>query len=502
MFSVSKLFRSPGPRVWINTAFVPCRTIVRRQLHNPPSISERAQTSDEATSSTLPGLRTHLKTLTSTEFQPLEGKFNWQSKPSYVSSFNADLDKKTIYVPGSPPKWNVVDVPFTYKTPSSRLKDSELVESLELREVQPSRYFAALRHLCPSYDYSRVHIDCDWEVLESLCYIFPFASEKPNGTYGHRLLALERLPATFTLHMVSNTLFIRRRPAPDVSSEQKAKMYLQDFMPRATTSYPDIPASARSIYSVEYELGPFRCVVHFSPHAWSHAEDVPRDTQPALEAHGAPETAKQTDSQSPVRIFQAGKGVPLSDLMLVQAVPDGKGVEDFKWRSKKDALASVNKIERQKRRKAGPKLRSRVFFSRIPTTYRVTLRAEMEKGRVARVAEHPISETKLCKSVTPHKNDLTPSEEEIEPLCRMFSLLNTLRDVTKSTKNNACVLELSNGDDQDECLIDMWEPDFDEEVSGADEVPEQLRVPRKLVSDEDYQQFWVANGGAASKESV
>lgn len=409
-------------------------------------------------------------------------------------------------------------MPFTYKNPLTQLKDSELIERLEVREVELSTYFAALRHICPSYDYSLVHIDCDWEVLESLSYIFPFAStlgaadagphryaftsnNNPYGTHGHRRLALERLPAAFTLHMVANTLFIRRGPAPEVSSEKTAKMFLHDFIPRATTPDPNIPVSARSIYSVEYELGPFRCVVHFSPHAWSYDEDVPRDTQAALEAQGAPRTAKQTESHSPIRIRQAGKGVPISDLMLVQAIPSGKGVEDFSWRPLKRAQSNVNRIEAQKRKKAGPKLRSRVFFSRMPTTYRVTLRAEMEKGRVARVAEHPISETKLCKTIIRHKNDLAPREEEIEPLRRTFSLLNTLRDVTKSTKNSACVLELGKEEDG-EVKINLWEPEFDEEASRTDEQPEQLHVPRKIVSDEDYHQFWVANGDAASKQSV
>jgi hypothetical protein len=111
MFSLSKVLRSPGIRVWSNAAFLQCQRLVQRQLHsqeryttiaeNPPSISAQKTTDDNATSTIPPGLLTLLKTFSNTEFQPQHGDFDWQSNASYVSSFNADVDKKTIYVPGT-----------------------------------------------------------------------------------------------------------------------------------------------------------------------------------------------------------------------------------------------------------------------------------------------------------------------------------------------------------------------------------------------------------------
>jgi hypothetical protein len=415
-------------------------------------------------------------------------------------------------------------VPFTYKDANSQHKEAQSVDSLEVGEVELGSYFAALRHLCPTYDYSPVHIDCDWEVLESLSHIFPLASEKPYGTYGARRLALERIPATITLHMVSNTLFIRRRPAPSISWERTCKERLRDFMQKAVTTDPDIPASARFIYSAEYELGPFRCVVHFSPDAWSPNEAVPRDTRPVQSIQHTSATAIDSNFEPRIQIRQAGEGASISDLMTLQAIPDGKGLEKFKGLSPKKAKAMVAKIERQKRKKAGPKLRARNFFSRIPATYRVTLNGEKGGYSIEGLdGKTPKEISKFCSSAIRHNNDLIPSEEEIEPLRRMFSLLAVLRETTESAKHKACVLELSKvnhvrmvewdepktlredtirlavnseHENYEQFRIDIWEPQFDEETSRAHEVLKHC-VPRKIVSDKDYHQFWIVNGDAA-----
>ncbi|KAL1597058.1 hypothetical protein SLS60_008640 [Paraconiothyrium brasiliense] len=252
-------------------------------------------------------------------------------------------------------------------------------------------------------------------------------------------------------------------------------------MPAAVTSDPNLPASARSVYSVEYELGPFKCVVHFSPDAWSNHDPVPRDIQLAPNLHGKPATPEESNSDSPFRVHQVGEPISLSDLLLVQSVKDAKGLEHYKHLPLKRAESLRNKIVQQKHRIAGHRLWSKIFFSRIPTTYRVTL----EEG------------TKLCLKVTSHKNELILSEADIDHLRRMFSLLVALREATKSSKNEVCVLQLSNGPrigKQEETKIDLWEPEFEDAASRAHDLPEHLRVPRQIVSDEDYGQFWLANG--------
>ncbi|KAJ4346795.1 uncharacterized protein N0V89_010727 [Didymosphaeria variabile] len=370
----------------------------------------------------------------------------------------------------SPPMWDAPDVHF-------RNEDSQPVDDLELREVELAYYFAALRCLCPTYDYSRVHIDCDWEVLASLYSIFPLESK---DQYDPRRHAHGKIPAMFTLHTVSNTLFIRRRPSPDVEHEQHAKASLREFMPAATTSDHNIPASARSVYSVEYELGPFKCVVHFTPDAWSHEDAIPRDTRFAPNLHGKTATGEKSNSESPIQVQQVGEHVSISDLLLVQNVQDAKGIENYPHLPPKRAARLRNKIVHQKHRKAGHRLWCKVFFSRMPKTYRVTLEEW----------------TKRCLKVSPHNNELMPTEVEIEHLRRMFSLLVALREATKSSKTKACVLQLSNGQgtwEHAETKIDLWEPIFEETASRAHDVPKHLCVPQQIVSDEDYRQFWLAN---------
>jgi hypothetical protein len=136
--------------------------------------------------------------------------------------------------------------------------------------------------------------------------------------------------------------------------------------------------------------------------------------------------------------------------------------------------------------------------------------------------------SKFCSSVIRYNNDFTPSEEEVEPLRRMSSLLTVLRETTESAKNKACVLELSKMDnirkagweecktqkgdiirlpvksgdeDYEEFKIGIWEPKFDKEASRTHKVPKDC-VLRMIVSDEDYHQFWVANGDEAQQVSA
>ncbi|KAL5443630.1 hypothetical protein PMIN05_003624 [Paraphaeosphaeria minitans] len=65
---------------------------------------ERAQTSQEVTSNASPSYHNDIKKLPVQVIEPWEGEFDWESNANHVSSFNAELDKKTTYVLGSPLK--------------------------------------------------------------------------------------------------------------------------------------------------------------------------------------------------------------------------------------------------------------------------------------------------------------------------------------------------------------------------------------------------------------
>ncbi|KAL5425580.1 hypothetical protein PMIN06_007580 [Paraphaeosphaeria minitans] len=59
---------------------------------------ERAQTSQEVTSNASPSYHNDIKKLPVQVIEPWEGEFDWESNANHVSSFNAELDKKTTYV--------------------------------------------------------------------------------------------------------------------------------------------------------------------------------------------------------------------------------------------------------------------------------------------------------------------------------------------------------------------------------------------------------------------
>ena len=277
--------------------------------------------------------------------------------------------------------------------------------------------------------------------------------------------------------MVSNTLFIRKIHVQDTTSEtghvEEKRPSADKFIPLVATPHPSISIVARSVFSIDYDLGSFKCVVHFSPDAWT-SSNTTIDTRPITVTEVQ---SKSSIAKGSIQVHAIGKHIPHSKLLFIQPHKyDGV----YKARNKtKDA--HNHKILRHSLQKASHRSWAKLFFSRMSTTHRLLYN----------------SKTQTCDQLRPSDSEKVPNEEDDISLRCMLSLLKTLRRTTQEAKDKVCIIRLSKVDaheDHTRFKIEIREPGFETGI--------ERNVPRQIVSDEDYQQFWVVNGKAVGEDST
>jgi hypothetical protein len=366
-----------------------------------------------------------------------------RSKAEVICSYNCD-DSGNLYIPGMSTKYfyNIrlttsLGAPSRYKDPALPLalkRDFTFQTPL----TQPGMWshlwnaFEAIETLQPSFDFSKIDIVCS---MQTLIVLLDFA----YGTVDQR---------GFNTRLVKQTLFVDRFEPQKPTYEKFADMnFGKEFAAATTVPETGVPANAQYFQWISYPIGNLSCAVLVEVNAWK------------AHLHKAPtKTASQLSESSPAKhvpgilVSKVGREIPRE--LFVNLIT-----------TKTNYGPSQNLPQ--------------YYFGRI-SRFMSGLQQQSHFKSCTVVSIRRIKENNPGKSINRWK--MVPT------LQKLVTLLESLRDATQQSKQNACIA-FTDGTEAPQRL-EVHEPEFNRVVLDERQVPKRYHMKEKFLSKSVIEQFW------------
>jgi hypothetical protein len=131
----------------------------------------------------------------------------------------------------------------------------------------------------------------------------------------------------------------------------------------------------------------------------------------------------------------------------------------------------------------------RYWFSGVPTVQWIV--ASSDKTQCLQIKTQQLRENEVPQRS--HEREL-----DLQRFCTFFA---RMEDALRRSKHGVLVCT-ERGEIRHTSIgssegpeLELWEPELDTEILDQQDIPENHRVPRKILSDDFVQQFWVDNKG-------
>jgi hypothetical protein len=358
--------------------------------------------------------------------------YNWVSTPS-----------PTIYVPGSPARWNPVTFPVTLPKDSGTHFIDQNASRAPTYPFEPM--FAALDLMKPDFDFGGVDLVTNRNSLRKLLHF----------TSG-------RAPDSFRIdvNLVESTLFLTRRErrTEDVIQGAMNAGYGHNFERAFTKPLDGLEDSSGHHRVARYRIGELNCVVRFEVDAWDGGEGTGEER---IETHdsGSKDAAGTSDTSGSLRDGDVLAGFMKLSLSEGPSSTPSVQLRKAVWKDAENKLRNRkhDAVGESTQRKKEEHFRPTRVVRRGHLVPCSTLAEIKTKKRMVRLAEALpqlwFGRTPLLLHAT-HTDGMFAGVERINAgerfeawekqqqaaLQKMVSLIGLLRDIAKEAKDGACVI--------------------------------------------------------------